>query len=110
MQIVRNRSRNWLDRRRLRDVAPHDSMNGITVESLRPEHIGLKDRLVAALGLLSETQREVVLLHDLEEWTHAEIGAALGMSEVMSRQHLFNARRTLRRDLVEERVQEDCHE
>jgi DNA-directed RNA polymerase specialized sigma24 family protein len=56
----------------------------------------LRRRLVGALGQLGPVQREVVLLHDLESWTHAEISAAIGISEVMSRQHLFVARRVMR--------------
>lgn len=99
LQIVRNRALNHLDRRRLRDVTATGEEATGTVEALRPEHIGLRERLVAALTHVTPTQREVVLLHDLEEWTHAEIAAALGISEVMSRQHLFNARRVLRAQL-----------
>jgi len=41
----------------------------------------------------------VVLLHDLEDWTHAEIAHALHISEVHSRQHLFRARQILRAKL-----------
>ncbi|MFM7736193.1 MAG: RNA polymerase sigma factor [Alphaproteobacteria bacterium] len=58
-------------------------------------------RLLDALAVLGDAQREVVLLHDLEDWTHAEIASALGISEVMSRQHLFVARRALRKRLAE---------
>ena len=50
----------------------------------------------AASAQLTQVQREVVLLHDLESWTHAEIAQALDLSEVSSRQHLFNARKALR--------------
>jgi DNA-directed RNA polymerase specialized sigma24 family protein len=38
----------------------------------------------------------VVLLHDLEDWTHEMIGDTLGISIENSRQHLFQARRRLR--------------
>lgn len=58
-------------------------------------------RLLDALAVLGDAQREVVLLHDLEEWTHAEIADALGISETMSRQHLFVARRAMRKRLGE---------
>ena len=46
----------------------------------------------------------MVLLHDLDEWTHAEIAGALGISETMSRQHLFVARRAMRRKLGTEGI------
>ncbi len=93
MQIVRNRARNVLGQLQVRerDLGPVDES-----EHPRTETVGLRDRLVAALDKLSPTQREVVLLHDLEGWTHGEIAAALELSEVNSRQYLFQARKTLR--------------
>lgn len=113
LQIVRNQARNWLAKRRLRDVASHEQPPlGLSLGAVEPtqaERAGLKDRLIAALSHLSETQREVVLLHDLEEWTHQEIGEALGISEVMSRQHLFVARRILRGHLAPETVAKVSH-
>jgi RNA polymerase sigma-70 factor (ECF subfamily) len=99
LQIVRNRALNWLSRRRLRDVAADDRQHERASEA--PSASSLKQPLLAALRELSEVQREIVLLHDLEEWTHAEIADVLGISEVMSRQHLWNARRKLRVQLAE---------
>lgn len=60
------------------------------------ERSDLRERLARAVGELSETQREVLLLHDLEGWKHREIGEALGMPEGTVRYHLFNARRAAR--------------
>ncbi|MCA9641797.1 MAG: sigma-70 family RNA polymerase sigma factor [Polyangiaceae bacterium] len=101
MQITRNQSRNFLDRRRLRDV-PAQEPNEFNIGSQAADDRGPeRAKLLTALELLSEAQREVVLLHDLEGWTHAEIGRALELSEVMSRQHLFQARRVLRGALEE---------
>ena len=62
----------------------------------------LRGHLLAALATLSSVQREVVLLHDLDGWTHAEIADALGISETNCRQHLFTARRALRAELTHE--------
>lgn len=108
LQIVRNRARNRLDERRLRDVPVEaDAPEGWTPAV---ERSGLEGRLLAALEDLGPAQREVVLLHDLEEWTHAEIASAMGISEVMSRQHLFQARRLLRSQLAGERAREEEHE
>jgi RNA polymerase sigma-70 factor (ECF subfamily) len=97
-QIVRNRARNLLDGRRLRDVASDD---GKILEFASPtsESAGMREALLTALAELDEQKREVVLLHDLESWTHAEIARALNISEVHSRQHLFRARQTLRAKL-----------
>ncbi len=94
-QIVRNRARNLLDSRRLRDVAP-DQGNVLEFARPAPESAGMREALLSAMADLDEEKREVVLLHDLENWTHAEIAQALHISEVHSRQHLFRARQILR--------------
>jgi RNA polymerase sigma-70 factor, ECF subfamily len=98
--IARNQARNWLERRKLRDVPTADSGS----EPIQPVSAATVQRshLVRALELLGAVQREVVLLHDLEGWTHEEIAKAIGISEVMSRQHLFQARKRLRSELDDE--------
>jgi RNA polymerase sigma-70 factor (ECF subfamily) len=101
LQAVRNRALNHLGqsrtRARLLDGVPRGEG-----EEPRAGAVVLRRRLLGALERLSPAQREVVLLHDLESWTHGEIAAALGISEVMSRQHLFVARRAMREWLGEE--------
>jgi len=96
--IVRNRARNVAAHRRVRRASTlehHTAASGDDPE--RDAHIGeLRSRLVAALATLSPVQREVVLLHDVDERTHDEIAAIVGTSSGMSRQHLFNARKKLR--------------
>lgn len=96
LQIVRNQARNWLDRRRLRDVPANDCCVELELDAPQPDAGAFRGALLAALSQLGSIQREVMMLHDLEGWTHPEIAAALGMSETMSRQHLFQARRVLR--------------
>jgi RNA polymerase sigma-70 factor (ECF subfamily) len=99
LTIVRNQARNWLDKRRLRDVLP-EPPDEVSVGVTEPnEPCFERDRLLSALGALSPVEREVVLLHDLHGHTHEEIGQLLGVSCVMSRQHLFVARRKLRKTL-----------
>lgn len=101
LQIVRNRARNAVEARRVRGDGAEPAP-GHEPWSAPSEEAGLRDRLLGALAALTPVQREVVLLHDLEGWTHAEIGAAAGISEVMSRQHLFTARKALRGKLQED--------
>lgn len=102
LQIVRNRARNLLDWRRLHDVRPEsERVPEPTVEAQAAE-VGMRERLLDALSQLPPVQREVVLLHDLEGWTHAEIASGMEISEVMSRQHLFQARQVLRRKLADD--------
>jgi RNA polymerase sigma-70 factor (ECF subfamily) len=90
LRIVRNRALNFVSARRVRDLArvAADSTGGQRSE--KPTDLGLRGCLLDALTHLTAVQREVVLLHDLEEWTHDEIGDALNLSAVMCRQHLFN--------------------
>lgn len=64
---------------------------------LSPENaLPLGKALLDALEALPPIRKAIVLLHDIEEWTHAEIAAALQISVVTSRQHLFQARKALR--------------
>lgn len=48
------------------------------------------------LALLPARRRMVIVLHDVEGWTHAEIARALDMAEGTSKHDLFHARRTMR--------------
>lgn len=99
LQIVRNRSRNNLRAERARPAIPLDAALHRS-EGPGParwaERAQLRDRLVEGLKQLTEVQREVVLLHDLEGWQHGEIAELLGVAEGTSRYHLSMARRALR--------------
>jgi len=97
-QIVRNQARNFLESRGLREVVA-DGRWVLESVSMPPESAGMCAALLSALADLDVKEREVILLHDLERWTHAEIGQALDISEVYSRQHLFRARQVLRTKL-----------
>jgi len=108
-QIVRNQARNALAKRRVRSGPPLEEVE----EHPAPGHTGesaergeLRAALLAALERLTPVQREVVLLRDLEGWDHRTIAGALGVSEGMSRQHLFAARGTLRRALGPEALRD----
>lgn len=104
MQIVRNQARTWLVRRRLRDVPGFEAREAVEGEggARDTKRRATRRQLTEALHRLTEVQRTVVLLHDLEGYTHPEIAAALEMSAVNSRQHLFVGRRRLREHLGKE--------
>jgi RNA polymerase sigma-70 factor (ECF subfamily) len=111
LQIVRNRARNLRGYLKVRSTIPLDAeIAGADDENDGPaapvERAELRRELEAALGTLTEVQREVVLLHDMEGWKHREIAEALGLSEGMSRQHLMAARRALRQRLGLEFLEE----
>lgn len=106
LQIVRNRARNHRAYRKVRQAAPLDESPEPRAPDSGSSDVRLRGRLEAALQELTEVQREVVLLHDLEGFEHREIGESLGISDVMSRQHLFRARRQLR-GILGERIRDD---
>lgn len=109
LQIVRNGARNARDARRVRRAAPIDEPGALAVAAPNPDpaaRADLADRLERALGGLTERQREIVLLHDLDGWKHKAIAEELGISEVACRQQLFVARGRLREMLGTDSVEE----
>lgn len=59
----------------------------------------LRDRLAEALRTLTDRQRSVLVLHDVEGFTHGEIGSMLKIPEGTARSDLHHARSALRRML-----------
>jgi RNA polymerase sigma-70 factor (ECF subfamily) len=112
LTIIRNHAHNVRARERVRAAESLDAVDppGSDRTDRIVEQGDLGRALQAALATLPEAQREVVLLHDLEGWRHREIADALGISEVMARQHLFQARRTLRGLLARPDVKEYLHD
>jgi len=98
LEIVRNRALNLVRARRVRDALPLDAV-GPTAAADSPareaERAILREDLVQALDGLTAVQREVVLLHDVEGWRHAEIAARIGVAEGTVRFHLHQARKAL---------------
>lgn len=56
----------------------------------------LKTRLFQAIDALSDKLRVVFIMHDIEGYTHEEIGTALGIPAGTSKARLFDARAKLR--------------
>jgi RNA polymerase sigma-70 factor (ECF subfamily) len=61
----------------------------------------LEGRLNQAVDSLPEGYRTVFILHDLEGYTHEEIGQMLGIQSGTSKSQLFRARHRLREELSE---------
>ena len=106
--IVRNHARNVVSRGIVRRAEPlaHETIAALDDPARDVERNELRARLQSALALLSHVQREVVLLHDLDGWTHEAIAEVIGTSAGMSRQHLFQARRRLRAALGQDTSKE----
>lgn len=67
-----------------------------------PEPIELRLALDQAVSSLPPGMRRILWLHDVEGWTHAAIGASLGVAEGTSKSQLFRARARLREMLRDE--------
>ena len=65
------------------------------------ENAELRTRLKAALAELPERSRAVIVLHDVEGFTHAEIGEMLGIPGGTARSDLHHARQRLRKLLAD---------
>ena len=77
-------------------------------EPVAPEGAQLGLDLDRALDRLGETARLVVWLHDVEGYTHAEIGALLGGTPSLSKSQLARAHERLRELLEPSGVIQPC--
>lgn len=102
-QIVRNRARTVRRREKIRRTEDLDTTVAAQPSRDNPagdlDRLELRRQLQSALSTLTDTQRTVVLMHDMEGWKHREIAVELGIPEGTVRSHLFFARRTLRERL-----------
>ena len=84
-------------RQRGREAPLEEALHvGVSRRQAEPD---LKDRLALAIEALPEGYRTVFLMHDVEGFTHEEIGAALGVATGTSKAQLFRARQKLREAL-----------
>ena len=92
-----------LDVVRRRKVRAADELNESVAMPFRDpaEADELGTKLRAALATLTDRQRAVVVMHDVEGFRHAEIGDMLGIPEGTARSDLHHARAALRRALAE---------
>lgn len=97
-RIVANAALDIGRRRRVRDA---DAISDAVALPFRDpaEQDELRRRLAAGLEGLSQRQRAVIVLHDVEGFTHGEIGGMLGIPEGTARSDLHHARAALRRTL-----------
>jgi RNA polymerase sigma-70 factor (ECF subfamily) len=92
-------------RERLREVAANDAQTleihmADTALSEASQDPGLSGRVMRAALALPENLRVVLVMHEVEGYTHSEIAAALDVPEGTSRAHLSTARSRLRQSLA----------
>lgn len=82
---------------RRKEHVPGDADENMPREPRAPgAHPSLRMALERALGTLTEHQRNVFLLYEVEGFRHAEIATMLEISETASKNALFQAKRNLR--------------
>ncbi len=108
-----------LDGRRRLSVRPIGDADPLPDDGLGhaggSSHVVDRIALERAIDRLPDGMRTVLVLHDIEGYTHEEIGESLGVAPGTSRSQLFKARAKLRRTLApetprdtEERKEERC--
>lgn len=87
-------------RHRERDVGLDQvaTLHAVETSTIEPD---LRERVTRAIEALPEIYRTTVVLHDIEGYTHAEIGNLLGVPEGTCKTRLFVARRKLREALAD---------
>jgi RNA polymerase sigma-70 factor (ECF subfamily) len=119
LTIARNRALDLLRRNRVRRYEPLDDTdagrNQVNASAIPSplkyaELADTREHLASAIATLTPVRREVLLLYDLEGWSHAEIAEHLQLAVPTVRSHLFLARRGLRARLSPELQTEHDHE
>lgn len=92
--------RRWRDRRVIREAPLDDTipMRAVTEDAL------LRVKLEKAIAALPERMRQVLVLHDVEGYTHEDIAEFLGVNVGTSKSQLFKARARMREMLSTERA------
>ncbi len=102
--------RRWRDRRVRREVAP--PAPAPAPGTPHGDRTVLRLALEQALQTLPDGMRQVLVLHDVEGYTHQEIGEMLGVTAGTSKSQLFKARARMRKtlqDSVEVEAEDVCN-
>lgn len=86
-------------RRDSREIELEETVS--STDGFFPAEPDLRERLFREVQALPTGYRTVFVMHDMEGYTHEEIGTALGISPGTSKAQLFRARGKLRRALKE---------
>lgn len=90
LTMLRTRRRRWA---RHEPIAAAEELPGPAATAAEPD---LKERLAQAIDALPPGYRTVFVLHDVEGYTHEEIGGMLGVETGTSKGQLSRARARLR--------------
>ena len=109
MSIARNEALSRHRRQQSRSRARASAVPGAPPEGSDRilERSELRNLLTAGLRTLPEVKGVVLILRDLEGWSHREVADHLGISEAMSRRHLSDARKLMRAYLTRRGVEHE---
>lgn len=90
-----------INQQKSRQIRRHQTLTEYTqstsdLPDTMAERSEIQERFAKAVATLSDRQREIVMLHEVEGWSTADIGTALELSQATVRWHLHDARHTLR--------------
>jgi RNA polymerase sigma-70 factor, ECF subfamily len=89
------------ERHRAREAPLPEALPSAAPAAGRPENALLRLRLERAMERLPEGMRRVLVLHDVEGYTHTEIAVLLGVAPGTCKSQLFKARARMRELLTE---------
>ncbi len=98
--IALNCSREFLRRQKRVTISEPAELQDLAGSPMVPQDVSRID-LERAIDHLPDGYREVLILHDIEGYTHQEIGEFLGIESGTSKSQLFRARRAVRAKLTE---------
>ncbi|MEO7996255.1 MAG: RNA polymerase sigma factor [Gemmatimonadaceae bacterium] len=112
LQIVRYQAMNIRRYQALRAAQSLDAASGIHAvsDNNATDFSDESRRLRRALDSLPHIQRTVAVHHEIDGWTHSQIARKTGLSVLMSRRHLSDARAKLRKQLGDLLPEEREHE
>ena len=98
MRMLTNLGLNRQESRRVRSAEPLSELtpSAGSLPDAMAERAEVRSRFAEAVARLSDRQRQVIMLHEVEGWTTTDIGAELQLSQPTIRWHLHDARRSLR--------------
>ena len=101
-QFLQQRRRSHLETVPLDDCAEADLASAAPTSELQLERAVLRDSVARALSALSEDQREVIVLHNLEDLSLAQVADVLGLPIGTVKSRRARAFASLRRLLCQE--------
>ena len=112
VNLCRDRARSWSHRRITYHEAPENLISIVQANSPQQalEHAHLIQMILRALRGLTPAQREIIVLHTIENLDYPEIGRILGCAATTAKMRVFRARKCLKDRVFSLLEGNDCNE